>query len=88
MQKLKILLAKLLRAIAFWLDPEKSEWNEDVLKALEDLVQRTAQFADGTTNEYKRQWVMHRVKKLFPSLGGKLLSLHLEYFLIQQDKQR
>ena len=88
MQRLTNRLADVLRRVAQWLRPQFEQWDPEILAQLPALVAKAEQFAAGTSGEFKRNWVMHRLKKLFPKTAATVLALHLEYLLIQQGARK
>lgn len=67
-------LAQLLRRIAAWLDAPPEGLPTAILQAMHEA----RKFAKGTDGEFKRRYVLAKLKKAYPAIPTSTLALTLE----------
>lgn len=70
-------LSRVLRRVADWLDAHPMP-NQELIDFATELIEKAEGFAPGTSGEFKRQWVITRLKKRFPAIPTYVLALGVE----------
>ncbi len=74
---MRIWLAQWFRRVAQRLDPQEGIYPTPVAEAADALVYQAERLGDNS--DFKRRWVLNRLRQMFPATRHRELSLEIEW---------